>query len=59
MSRYSSMTENELTATELAMYLTYKEFTPNLIEFIETLFNIKEINCKLLHWTKAELRVTF
>ena len=39
------------------MFLTFKEFPPELIDFVENLFQIKEIRCKLFYWNKNELRV--
>lgn len=50
-------TEDKFTSKDLISYLSVKEFTPELMQFVETLFDIKEIRCKLLDWSKDELRV--
>lgn len=57
MSRYNGKNENNFTGEDLSMFLTFKEFPPELINFVENLFQIKEIRCNLFHWNKNELRV--
>ncbi|XP_075586679.1 uncharacterized protein LOC124490506 isoform X2 [Dermatophagoides farinae] len=56
MSRYNGKNENNFTGEDLSMFLTFKEFPPELINFVENLFQIKEIRCNLFHWNKNELR---
>lgn len=57
LSRYNDKNEDNFTGEDLSMFLTFKEFPPELIDFVENLFQIKEIRCKLFYWNKNELRV--
>ncbi|XP_075676958.1 uncharacterized protein LOC113795507 isoform X2 [Dermatophagoides pteronyssinus] len=56
LSRYNDKNEDNFTGEDLSMFLTFKEFPPELINFVENLFQIKEIRCKLFYWNKNELR---
>ena len=37
MSRYNGKNENNFTGEDLSMFLTFKEFPPELINFVEKL----------------------